>query len=362
MSNTNYKNEQPNFEKINFNRKKSERFSKFFNITFKSISITGILLTIIVFVFAFILIYALFYLNTPKNVLRSLKEEYRGEKFVIVDNNGAENNKSRGLYIVSPKKNLDIKFKMYNSNQFRSDNDYSGQRTKYYFEKCTDENLKSNFYPQETTITYNGIEFLQYTIISNVNNYYEIANKVNAAYKLIQYFLSQNNKMYEAIFIENSSINYHFPIDIDTQNSLEQEIYCAKYEYIKALKAANSNLINQIENEEIKNIWKPTTLSLYINNKKVGNVKYAPANKKYCIDGLNGILSSCDEIKITKISNYSKEIKQIEYNNKKYKVVSEKKQKNNVFYNNMTLDNFCKMLNAKIKYDYNNEKAYITLQ
>ena len=362
MFNTNYKKEQSNFDEIHFNRKKAERFTKFLNVTFKSISITGILIIITIFVLAFILIYGLFYIHTPKNVLKSLKEEYRGEKFVIVDNNGAENNKSRGLYIISPKNNLDIKFKMYNSNQFRSDNDYSGQRTKYYFEKCPDGNLKNNFCPQETIITYNGIEFLQYTIIANINNYYEIENKVNAAYKLAQYFLSQDNKMYEGIFIENSSINYHFFITIDTQNSLEQEIYCAKYEYIKALKTTNSNLINQIEDEEIKNIWKPTTLSLYINDKEVGKVKYDPVNKSYFIDGLNGILNSCDEIKITKINNYSKEIKQIEYNKKKYKVVSEEKQKNNIIYDNMPLDNLCQMLNAKIDYDYNNEKVYMTLQ
>ena len=72
---------------------------------------------------AFVYLYALLGAYTPKKVLKSLKEEYRGEKFEIIESYGTEKENDRGLYILAPKKNKDIKFKMYNTTKYRNDDE-----------------------------------------------------------------------------------------------------------------------------------------------------------------------------------------------------------------------------------------------
>lgn len=343
-------------------RKKLEIFSRLFSFAFKTFSTINIGIAITIVVFAFVFIYALFSILAPKNVLKSLKTEYRNEKFVIIEDYGKEDTKSRGLYMVSPKSNPDIIFKMYNTTKVRSDNDYSDHRVKYYFEKCDDKELVKDFYVEEGTIEYEKIDFLHYTVLTSVNNYNEIEQKVKSTYKLIQYFLSQNNKMYEAIFIENPSINYHFYIKCDTTNSLEQEIYRAKYEYIRVLKESNSLLLNQIPEEELSKIWKPEKLSVYVNDVEVGIVNYDSAIEEYYIDDITDFLDKIDKVEVLKRTKYPNKIKKIKYNNKKYKVLDSESKKSNVLYAEMTLKEFCERLNILLDYDYNNQKIYLEMK
>lgn len=342
-------------------RKKLELFSRIFSFSFKTFSFVNICIGIAVVVFAFVLIYALFSILAPKNVLKSLKTEFRGEKFVIVEDFGAEDTKSRGLYMVSPKIEPNITFKMYNTTKVRCDNDYSDHRVKYYFENCENKELTSNFYVEEGTIEYDKIDFLHYTVLTRVDNYNEIEEKVRNTYKLIEYFLSKNDKMFEAIFIENPSLNYHFYIRCDTQDTLEQEIYKAKYEYIKVLKETNSNLLNQISKEEFEKIWKPLTLSVYVNDNEIGKVNYNSSSQEYCIDDIDDILDNIEEIEIVKKSKYPNKIKKIKYNNKTYKVTNKENKNSNILYEEMPFEQFCDRLNIVSDYDYKNEKILIII-
>ena len=99
-----------NFEEFNSKYKKSfNNFNKVFNFGVKSITITSIGIGFAVLILALITIYALFYIVTPKDVLKSLEEQYKGEKFEIIEDFGAKDSNSRGLYIVSPKDNKNAK-------------------------------------------------------------------------------------------------------------------------------------------------------------------------------------------------------------------------------------------------------------
>ena len=196
--------EEKNKEYINFeefnkkSKKKINTFNIIANLGIKSALITSIGIGIAVLALAIITIYALFYIVTPKNVLKSLEEAY-GEKFEIIEDFGAKDSNSRGLYIVSPKNNKniaytykvrlnksckDIQFKMLNTTQVRSDNDYSAQRTKYYIEHCENQELLQDIQIDETTVDYKGIEFLRYSLGVELNDYFEIEEKTEKAYKL----------------------------------------------------------------------------------------------------------------------------------------------------------------------------------
>lgn len=334
-------------------RKKLELFSKIFSFSFKTFSIANMCIGITVVIFAFVFIYALFSILAPKNVLKSLKEEYRGEKFIVVEDFGAKNSSQRGLYLVSPKDEPNIIFKMYNTTKVRSDNDYSAHRVKYYFENCEDKELIQNFNIEEESVEYDGVEFLHYSILSSVDNYDEIEQKVRNAYKLKEYFLTKNSKMFEAIFIQNWDINYHFYIACDTQYTEEQEIYRAQYEFIKQAKEYNSTLLNQISESEMERIWKPETLSIMWNNTEVGKAKYDLANQEYYINDIDEILDSISEFEVTKRTKFPDKIKKIKYNNKVYEVSENETNKNNNLYEAIPLREFCEKLNFSENYDYN---------
>ena len=221
-------------------KKRVKIFSNIISHITKFITSLSIGTFIAIFIAAFVLIYAYFYIALPKNVLKSLEELYDGEKFEIVEDFGAKNGHSRGLYIVSPKKNKNIQFKMYNTNQVRSDNDYSAQRTKYYIEHCEDKELLNGIQIEEFTFDYKDVEFLHYTLKIEVKDYNELDEAVEKAYKLAKYLHSQDPKMFESIFLNLKNLGASFiTIPCDTENTLEEEINRAKQEYLKALEENN---------------------------------------------------------------------------------------------------------------------------
>ena len=342
-------------------------FDKFMNFGIKSISIVSIGIGIVALVVAFITIYALFYVAAPKNVLKSLKELY-GEEFEIVEDFGAKDSKSRGLYILSPKSNKNIKFKMLNTTQYRNDNDYSAQRTKYYVEHCEDKTLLDGVKVDETTYTYQGVEFLHYTLFIELNDYDEIEEKTEKAYKLAKYLHSQNNKMNEGIFLDMTNVTVSLiTINCDTQKSLEEEIKSVKYDYIQTLYENNKKEeLQKIGQEEINKIWKPKYLQIVVNEKETtGKVSYNLEDKKYYIVNISRLFEQLDKIEILKTDMFSQEVKKIKYKGKVYKIKegsNNGKNANDVIYTEENIDDILKKLNCQIVYDYSNKKIYITMK
>ena len=311
---------------------------------------------------AFVYLYALLGAYTPKKVLKSLKEEYRGEKFEIIESYGTEKENDRGLYILAPKKNKDIKFKMYNTTKYRNDDDYSAHRMKYYYEYCEEKDLLDGFIIQEYMVTIDNIDFLHYSVLLQLDNYNEIPQKVEKIYNLVKYFNSKDSKMFEAIFLENKNMNYNFFINCDTQNSLEQEIYRAKYEYILKLKQQNPiEKFNEISNDEISKIWKPDKLFLVVDGKDVSaSVYYDTNDMKYYLSYANEVFKNIDSIEVltTDMGN----VKKIRCKDKIFKVKNESKRnkKDNEIYLYDNVEEIFNKLGAEVIFDYENEKMYIT--
>ena len=366
-----------NFEEFNGKyKKKFDNFNRIITFGFKSVTITSIGIGIAVLIFAFITIYALFYIVTPKNVLKSLEELYDGEKFEIVEDFGAKDSNSRGLYIVSPKKNKNIQFKMLNTTQVRSDNDYSDQRTKYYIEHCENKELLQDIQIDETTVDYKGIEFLRYSLGVELNDYFEIEEKTEKAYKLAKYLHSKDSKMFEGIGINAKNFMSLISVRADTEKSLEEEIYSVKYNYIEQLHEAiknpalshnanNKQELQDIGQEEIDKIWKPKYLQIVVNEKETAEkVQYNLEDKKYQIVNISRFFKQLDKIEILKTDIFSQEVKKIKYNNKTYKIeqgLNYGKNKNDIIYTEENIDDIFKKLDSKIIYDYSNKKVYITM-
>ena len=350
-----------------YNKKAIDNISKFFNFGIKSVSIISIGIGIAVIIFAIITIYAALYIATPKNVLKSLKELY-GEEFEIVEDFGAKDSNSRGLYIVSPKNNKNIKFKMLNTTQYRNDNDYSAQRTKYYIEHCEDKTLLDGVKIEESTFTSEGIEFLHYTLLIELNDYSEIKEKTEKAYKLAKYLYSQDNKMFESIFLDMTDVDVSLiTISCDIEKSLEEEIYSVKYDYIQTLYVNDKKEeLQKIGQDEITKIWKPKYLQIVQNEKETTvKVEYNLEDKTYHIVNMSRFFEQLDNVEILKTDMFSQEIKKIKFNDKTFKIeqeLSNGKNKDDVIYTEENIDDICRKLNCETIYDYSNQKIYIKMK
>ena len=268
---------------------------------------------------------------------------------------------------------------MLNTTQVRSDNDYSAQRTKYYIEHCENQELLQDIQIDETTVDYKGIEFLRYSLGVELNDYFEIEEKTEKAYKLAKYLHSKDSKMFEGIGINAKNFMSLISVRADTEKSLEEEIYSVKYNYIEQLHEAiknpalshnanNKKELQDIGQEEIDKIWKPKYLQLIVNEKEtIGKVSYNLKDKKYYLVNITNIfkqLERLNKIEILKIDVFSQDIKKIKYNNKTYKVKqgsSDGKNKNDVIYRDENIEDIFKKLNLEIRYDYPNQKIYIIM-
>ncbi len=357
-------------------RKRMNIFSKILAIFSKTVATSAIGIALTVIVVAFVTIYALIYIATPKNVLKSLEELYRGEKFEIIEDFGAKDANSRGLYIVAPKKNKNIQFKMLNTTQVRSDNDYSAQRTKYYIEHCEDQELLQDVQIEESSITYKGIEFLHYTVWIELEAYSEIEETTEKAYKLAKYLHAKDPKMFEGISINAKNFMSLISVRCDTEKSLEEEIYSVKYEYIEQLHEAiknpalsydanNEQELQEIGQEEIDTIWKPKYLQLVINGKEtIGKAMYHLEDKQYYLANMTNFLKQFDEIEIVKMDMFSGDIKKIKYKDKMFAIEKGKhkgKDKSDVIYMEEDLDTIFNKFHANVVYDYDHDKVYLTM-
>lgn len=351
------------------NFKNAKIFSRICNFITKSISVTTIAVSTIIIIIALLFIYLCFNSVAPIDTVKYLGQVYRGEKFSIIED--YSDKQGKGLYILSPKKNKDIQFKAYNAKSGIKD-DYSGQRLKYYIENCEEKSLIENFHIEEKNEHNENIEFLLYNVNIEVNNYSEIKDKVEKVYKIAKYLNSKDKKMYEPISIFNRKIEYYFSINCDVENTLEQEIYRAKYEYIKKLKEKSDlEELNQIGQEEIENIYKPESLLLIINGKQMklynnedARVYYDLSDMKYHVSGTDVIMQQIDEIEVIKIGRLSGNVKKIKYNNKVYKVNQSTNDRKNkkMIYSGGTLEEFVDKFQSEIVYDYSHNKVYVTIK
>ena len=263
----------------------------------------GSVFSIFVIIFIIAVIVSLFYIKSlfgiyaSVNVKKQLKSEYRGQKFVVVNDYGKDIEKDNGQFLMSPKNNKNIIFKVEKGSVYMVD-DYSENRLKYYIENCSDKSLVSNLNIEQGIKEGYNTDFLKYEVYIDIENYDELESACNKAYNIVKYLEKQDNKMYEAIIIRNKKIDYYNSLNCNGLSSIEKEIYKAKYEYINILKEKNNQQeLSKINQVEIENIWKPEQLEIILNgtNAKLYNdenakLYYYTDEQKYKITGIGNVL------------------------------------------------------------------------
>ncbi len=338
----------------------------------------GSVFSIFVIIFIIAVIVSLFYIKSlfgiyaSVNVKKQLKNEYRGQKFVVVNDYGKDIEKDNGQFLMSPKNNKNIIFKVEKGSVYMVD-DYSENRLKYYIENCKDKSLVSNLNIEQGIKEGYNTDFLKYEVYIDIENYDELESACNKAYNIVKYLEEQDNKMYEAIIIRNKKIDYYNSLNCNGLSSIEKEIYKAKYEYINILKERNNQQeLNKINQVEIENIWKPKQLEIILNgtNAKLYNYEnaklyYYTDEQKYKITGIgNVLLKSIDSVEILKINKDLDYVRKIRYKNKIYKVKQEdtyKENKSDTVYVGGTLEEFVEKFEAKINYDFENKRVYLEI-
>jgi len=226
------------------NTKKAKTFSLLINLTSRSIFAVFAIFFSLVVLGVCIWFYGQVEHYLPRDVIKELENKYKGEKFEIVEDytETTEHGRPRGLYIVSPKSNKNIKFNAFCRGASMMD-DYSDRRFKYYVESYPDKELLKEFNIEEKTQiyeNYGNTEFLQYNVTISVNNYDEIEEKAEKLYKLVNYIRNQNDKVYNSISFVNFDIKFWLPINCNTNDSLEYIIGKAKYQYFNILEEKNN--------------------------------------------------------------------------------------------------------------------------
>ncbi|MFQ9263800.1 MAG: hypothetical protein ACLR44_01725 [Clostridia bacterium] len=212
--------------------KKTELLTKIIRKMLNSISTIFVIIFIIGFIGAMIFIKNSFGNFASINVKKHLKEVYRGQKFVVVEDYGKNINMDNGEYLMSPNNNKNIVFKIYrkSTNVY---NDYSENRLKYYIENCEDKSLVDCLCIEQGTRFEYGVEFLKYDVFIDVNSYDQIEEACTKAYKIVEYLMKKDKRMYETVTVRNKSINYYHSFRCNELGSLEYEIDNAKKQYKK---------------------------------------------------------------------------------------------------------------------------------
>ena len=352
--------------------KSTEIFTKLISKLLGSVFSIFVIIFIIAVIVSLFYIKSLFGIYASVNVKKQLKNEYRGQKFVVVNDYGKDIEKDNGQFLMSPKNNKNIIFKVEKGSVYMVD-DYSENRLKYYIENCSDKSLVSNLNIEQGIKEGYNTDFLKYEVYIDIENYDELESACNKAYNIVKYLEKQDNKMYEAIIIRNKKIYYYNSLNCNGLSSIEKEIYKAKYEYINILKERNNQQeLNKINQVEIENIWKPEQLEIILNgtNAKLYNdenakLYYYTDEQKYKITGIgNVLLKSIDSVEILKINKDLDYVKKIRYKNKIYKVKQEdtsKGNKSDTVYVGGTLEEFVEKFAAKINYDFENKRVYLEI-
>lgn len=305
----------------------------------------------------------------PINIDKEMEKKYNGESFAIAED---KTNIIEGLYIKSPIKDPNIKFSSLERKTYFKE-DYSENRLKYYIDNCENTILIKKFRIEQSTYQLEGVQFLNYEVYVDINSYNDLNDAVTNAYSLILYLRSKDYNINNIIKITDNKKGYYKEIKCDEISSLEEEIYSAKYNYIKILEQLKQKEeSNNIPQEDKINIWRPESLRINLNGEYFmdGNlnnirVRYNEKKKYYIVSDIFELfLRNTKQIEIKDTFFFSNNIKNIKYRNEEYKIekssVPDNKEKNKVYVNG-SLEDFLSIFEYEINYDYDNDTVYIKI-
>ena len=242
-----------------------QRFITILKVLGRIIATPFVLAGIIILIIAIFLMVWPFLQAQPRDLQGYITEIYHGEKFAIKEKEIDE--KDNGFYILSPKSNKEIIFSAYkNGNEITED--YSAKRLKYHVENYPYQDILQDFTISEGTKEKYGVSFLEYQVCIDITSYAEIEEATKKVYDIIQYISNEDKRMYEYIAVRKN--NFYSSLRCNQEETYEEYLYRTKYEYIDFFKNQN---VTDIPEEEIKDIWRPKELSLFINQKGMQQVE-----------------------------------------------------------------------------------------
>lgn len=329
-----------------------QRFITILKVLGRIIATPFVLAGIIILIIAIFLMVWPFLQAQPRDLQGYLTEIYHGEKFAIKEKEIDE--KDNGFYILSPKSNKEIIFSAYkNGNEITED--YSAQRLKYHVENYPYQDILQDFTISEGTKEKYGVSFLEYQVCIDITSYAEIEEATKKVYDIIQYISNEDKRMYEYIAVRKN--NFYSSLRCNQEETYEEYLYRTKYEYIDFFKNQN---VTDIPEEEIKDIWKPKELSLFINQKGMQQVEnkaqYDIKRREYVVNllliaqNLEGLETSGKDLS-TKIY----------YKGREYEFHFAQEIKGSKIPVQCTISQLKEIFDVKIEYDFPNEKLIIEI-
>lgn len=329
-----------------------QRFITILKVLGRIIATPFVLAGIIILIIAIFLMVWPFLQAQPRDLQGYLTEIYHGEKFAIKEKEIDE--KDNGFYILSPKSNKEIIFSAYkNGNEITED--YSAKRLKYHVENYPYQDILQDFTISEGTKEKYGVSFLEYQVCIDITSYAEIEEATKKVYDIIQYISNEDKRMYEYIAVRKN--NFYSSLRCNQEETYEEYLYRTKYEYIDFFKNQN---VTDIPEEEIKDIWRPKELSLFINQKGMQQVEnkaqYDIKRREYVVNllliaqNLEGLETSGKDLS-TKIY----------YKGREYEFHFAQEIKGSKIPVQCTISQLKEIFDAKIEYDFPNEKLIIEI-
>lgn len=329
-----------------------QRFITILKVLGRIIATPFVLAGIIILIIAIFLMVWPFLQAQPRDLQGYLTEIYHGEKFAIKEKEIDE--KDNGFYILSPKSNKEIIFSAYkNGNEITED--YSAKRLKYHVENYPYQDILQDFTISEGTKEKYGVSFLEYQVCIDITSYAEIEEATKKVYDIIQYISNEDKRMYEYIAVRKN--NFYSSLRCNQEETYEEYLYRTKYEYIDFFKNQN---VTDIPEEEIKDIWRPKELSLFINQKGMQQVEnkaqYDIKRREYVVNllliaqNLEGLETSGKDLS-TKIY----------YKGREYEFHFAQEIKGSKIPVQCTISQLKEIFDVKIEYDFPNEKLIIEI-
>lgn len=329
-----------------------QRFITILKALGRIIATPFVLAGIIILIIAIFLMVWPFLQAQPRDLQGYITEIYHGEKFAIKEKEIDE--KDNGFYILSPKSNKEIIFSAYkNGNEITED--YSAKRLKYHVENYPYQDILQDFTISEGTKEKYGVSFLEYQVCIDITSYAEIEEATKKVYDIIQYISNEDKRMYEYIAVRKN--NFYSSLRCNQEETYEEYLYRTKYEYIDFFKNQN---VTDIPEEEIKDIWRPKELSLFINQKGMQQVEnkaqYDIKRREYVVNllliaqNLEGLETSGKDLS-TKIY----------YKGREYEFHFAQEIKGSKIPVQCTISQLKEIFDVKIEYDFPNEKLIIEI-
>ena len=329
-----------------------QRFITILKALGRIIATPFVLAGIIILIIAIFLMVWPFLQAQPRDLQGYITEIYHGEKFAIKEKEIDE--KDNGFYILSPKSNKEIIFSAYkNGNEITED--YSAKRLKYHVENYPYQDILQDFTISEGTKEKYGVSFLEYQVCIDITSYAEIEEATKKVYDIIQYISNEDKRMYEYIAVRKN--NFYSSLRCNQEETYEEYLYRTKYEYIDFFKNQN---VTDIPEEEIKDIWRPKELSLFINQKGMQQVEnkaqYDIKRREYVVNllliaqNLEGLETSGKDLS-TKIY----------YKGREYEFHFAQEIKGSKIPVQCTISQLKEIFEVKIEYDFPNEKLIIEI-